>query len=276
MQNQLLNFVIGALLLLAPAGAGAAIVDPVLDENELEATLELGALSAELSITFENAVGLNMSNLGLSVEPVSLTDLALLSRLIGSRASLVSGFPVLVRVQPPSSGGLAFEGTVEIELYTHDLHYTVGTPLRLFSASNGGAFTDITTAVGSGSYRVRGSKGTFSEFLIVADTRAVSTVIGAKFKHLESLLDFHAASIDNPVFGNLASLLYAAKSSWKNKDTVAAINGIEAFGSAVTAASGEGIPDVWRSSRDIDNVAGELRAAAETLRFSLTLASNAL
>jgi len=32
------------------------------------------------------------------------------------------------------------------------------------------------------------------------------------------------------------------------------------------------VPNVWRSARDLDNTAGNLRAAAGTLRFSLALA----
>ena len=43
------------------------------------------------------------------------------------------------------------------------------------------------------------------------------------------------------------------------------------FKQIVEAARGLDIPDVWRSSRDIDNVAGELMALANTLRFSLRL-----
>ena len=34
-------------------------------------------------------------------------------------------------------------------------------------------------------------------------------------------------------------------------------------------SSGSAIPDLWRSARDSVNVAGLLRGAAETLRFSL-------
>ena len=35
--------------------------------------------------------------------------------------------------------------------------------------------------------------------------------------------------------------------------------------------SGSDIPEVWRAARDLDNVAGYLRAGADTLRFSLNL-----
>jgi hypothetical protein len=42
----------------------------------------------------------------------------------------------------------------------------------------------------------------------------------------------------------------------------------------VVANSGSAIPNVWRSSRDLVNAAGLLRAAGETLRFSLGLQTN--
>ncbi len=54
---------------------------------------------------------------------------------------------------------------------------------------------------------------------------------------------------------------------------MAAIQKIESFESTVEQASSSEIPDVWRSSRDLTNVAGELRAAASTIRFSLVQAS---
>lgn len=258
---------------LLPA-ADAAILDPTVDGNRLVADIDLGTLSAELAIEFEDVVGLSVANLGLSAELVNPTDPALLARLAGTDLSPAAGFPVLVRIQPPASGGLAFEGLVDVTLYTHDLHYTVGTPLRLFSAPDGGMFRDITAEMSSGSYRVRGSKGTFSEFLIVADLRATATAVDAKFTRLADLLYGHAGGIDPLVFSDLEAQLATAEAAWDDGDVPAAIAGVEDFAATVKGAAG--IPNVWRSARDLDNVAGELRAAAATLRFSLTLASNGL
>jgi hypothetical protein len=73
----------------------------------------------------------------------------------------------------------------------------------------------------------------------------------------------------------LSGLLNASQSAYAAGNLIAAIEYIEAFGDRVVAASGSQIPDVWRSSRDVTNVAGSLRSAASTLRYSLTLASNA-
>lgn len=261
---------------LLPATAAASIIDPVVEDNRISLRIDLGSAATELTIEFENVVGLSLDNIGVTAEPVNLADPALLTRLVGSNISLAGGLPVLVKVQPPASGALSFEGVVTIEFYTHDLHYTAGTPLRLFSAPDGGTFRDITASMSSGSYRVRGSKGNFSEFLIVADLRAITTVVNSKFNRLASLLQQHGASIDSSTYNALEADLTAAQAAWNTGNIVQAIAKVESFASRVRAADYSEIPDVWRSSRDLDNVAGELRAAAATLRFSLTLASNSL
>lgn len=255
----------------------SAIVDPVVDGNTLAANIDLGLVEAELSIEFEQVVGLSVDNLGLSAELINPIDPALLSRLEDPLANSLPGtFPVLVRIQPPANGGLSFSGVVTIQLYTHNLQYAAATPLRLFSAPDGGEFRDITESISSGSYRVRGGKGTFSEFLIVADLRATSVVVDDKFSVLSALLYNYSSQIDSTVFATLQTQLGAAESAWDNGDAVEAIANVEAFSTTVSNASGNDIPDVWRSARDIDNVAGELRATAKTLRFSLTRASNGL
>lgn len=254
------------------------IVNATVDGNRLTARIELaGDLRADLSVEFENAVGLSAANLGLSAETVDPTDLSLLLRLPDlDTTGIAAGFPVRVHIAPPTGGGLSFSGTASIELYTHNLLYTAGTPLRLFSAPDGGQFRDITEAMSSGSYRVRGSKGQFSEFLIVADLRATDTVVRAKFDRLRDLLDTHGAEMSNAAYTELDSMLAAARQHYANGQVIAAIGEIEAFARAVKARSGGDIPDVWRATRDITNVGGMLRAGAGTLRFSLTLASNNL
>lgn len=267
------------ILLAASTASGAnSIVGVTVDGDVATARIELaGTLDADLTIEFENVVGLSATNLGLSAEIVSPADLLLLSRLpVLGGGGITSGFPVLVRISPPTTGGLSFSGVVSVELYTHDLLYTVGTPLRLFSAPDGGAFRDITNSMGSGSYRVRGSKGQFSEFLIVADLRTTDTVIDTKFNRLRKLLDDYALKINTAAYTELDSLLTGARNQYDSGNTVAAIGQVEAFGEAVAARSGSDIPDIWRSAHDLDNIAGELRAAVGTLRFSLSLASNNL
>lgn len=260
------------LLLSSPLVVADGILQPAIDGDTVSADIELAGVTATLTIRFENVVGLNAANLGLSAVTVDPLALDLASRL-GTGVSLPAAFPLLVRIEPPESGGLSFSGVVAIELYTHDLQYTVGSPLRLYSAPLGGAFTDITTLLGSGSVRSGGTKPDFSEFLIVADLQPLGTVIESKYAQLSALLNSYEMSAG--LRAELDSLYRASLSAYRSDSFVAAIEYVEAFTDKVKAHSGSELPDVWRSARDLANVAGGLRAAAATLRFSLTLASNA-
>lgn len=262
------------LLLSSPFAAADSVLQPVIDGDTASADIDLGGVSATLTIRFENVVGLNAANLGLSALRVDPLAADWTARL-GAGLSLPAAFPLLVRIEPPASGGLSFSGVVSVELYTHDLQYTVGSPLRLYSAPLGGAFTDITTLLGSGSIRSGGTKPDFSEFLIVADLRPLSTVIEAKYTQLAALMTQHDAFMSAGLRAELDSLYRASLSAYRSGAIVAAIQYVEAFTDKVSAHSGSELPDVWRSARDLPNVAGALRATAATLRFSLTLASNA-
>lgn len=269
--------VVSALLALAAApAAGADVLGVTVDGDTASAQIALpGGIAADLTITFEGAVGLSEANLGLDAALVSVSDTTLLARL-PQLASIPTAFPVLVTIEPPTTGGLSFSGLVSVGLYTHNLIYTAGTPLRLFSAPLGGSFVDVTDEVSSGSYRVRGAKGDFSQFLIVADARLVDTVIGEKLVRAEGLLDAHWSSIEPTLAGQLDGHLASARASWEAGEVVGALSHVESFLKKLEKADGSDIPDVWRSARDLDNVAGLLRAAGETLHFSLTLKRNNL
>lgn len=259
------------LLFLLPLPLAAqGIINLTVQGNEAHAGLSLPlGITADLTITFEQAEGLSAESLGLSATLASLTDLPLLSRL--QNALIPSGFPVLIRIEPPAGNGLSFQGVVTIEVHTHILPFTLNTPLRLFAASDGGPFQDITASVGMGSYRCRGRKGSFSEFLILADLRPVNWVITQKLDRLDQLLEDHEASIAPSVFDSLTALAAQIRSKRAAGQIQAAITKTEEFVALVQAHSGADIPDVWRSSRDLVNVAGQLRAAGETLRFSLIM-----
>lgn len=269
--GKLLALVATALLAAHPAQANG-IFDVAVEGDVATVEVALGATTATLTVRFENVVGLNADNLGLSA---TLVDPLSLAGRLPSGVSLPAGFPLVVKISPPASGGLSFSGVASVELYTHDLQYTVGSPLRLFSAPDGGSFTDVTTLVSSGSIRTGGSKPDFSELIIAADLRPLSTVIQSKYTKLASLLSQHSGSMPGALHTELSSLYSASHSAYAGGNLVAAIEYLEAFADRALAASGNGLPDVWRSSRDIVNVAGALRSAAATLRYSLTLASNA-
>jgi len=275
---ELAAVLVASVATLAPAAPAAAtgIADVTIDGDTATAEISLpGGIAADLTIAFESAVGLTEANLGLDAVLVSLTDPTLLDRL-PQLASIPAGFPVLVTIEPPATGGLSFAGLASVGLYTHNLAYTAGTPLRLFSAPLDGGFRDVTDEVSSGSYRVRGGKGDFSEFLIVADVRHVDTVIAEKLGRTEALLDEHWSAIDSTLASQLDGHLASARSSWEGGQTTAALSHVESFLKKLEKASASEVPNVWRSARDLDNVGGLLRAAGETLHFSLTLKSNNL
>lgn len=261
--------VVAAFLMALPARAG--IIQTEIDEDEISLEINLvGGIGLDLTLSFEQVVGLSLQNLGLSAKLVGLLDLGLLRRL-PSGVSLAGALPVLLTVEPPASGGLSFSGVVSLSLHTHELAFVGGSPLRFFAAPKGGRFVDVTASMGTGSYRARGARGDFSQFLIGIDLRSVDAVIDDKFRLLGELLADHEAEITPAVFDAIEALYDAALDAYDADQVLDAIDEIEAFGAAVEAASGADIPDVWRSARDLDNVAGELRAQAETLRFSLQL-----
>lgn len=269
-------FLVVALVLWAGPASATGIAGAKVEGNALTAKVRLpGGVGADLSVSFEQVVGLSAENLGLSARLLDVADLALIAnRLPSSLVSVPTGFPVLLTIEPPDTGGLSFSGLVTVELYTHALTYLPGCPFRLYAAPLGGAFTDITESNAGGSYRVRGHKGDFSEFLIVADARAVDSAIAAKFSQLDGELTYQAGTIAPAVLSTLAALLDEAEAAYAAGQTVQAIAKVEAFAEVVEQNSGSGIPDVWRSARDLTNAAGRLRAAASTLRFSLLLKAN--
>ena len=266
----------GALVLSAPSAASADLLDPSVDGNSLSIKIRLPLdVGADLTVRFEQIVGLSLENLGLSVRLLDTLDLQeLRSRMPSSLVSVTSALPLLVTIEPPASGGLSFSGPVSIELYTHNLNYLPGSPLRLFSAPLGGAFADVTETHSGGSYRVRGHKGDFSELVIVSDLRAVDLVADAKFSRLRDRLAAHGTAIEPGVYAELVAILDEAEAAYLGGDTVGAISAIEVFAETVGEHGGSGVPNVWRSARDLANADGELRAAAATLRFSLLLKAN--
>lgn len=262
-----------AALLASSAWATAGISDLTIDDNEAQASIDLGAgVTAELTVSFEAVVGLTSESLGLSAELID--PLAVVGRLPEAVGNGVpSAFPVLITIEPPVTAGLSFSGPVTIALRTETLDYSADSTLRLFAAPVDGQFVDITGLVGAGSYRADGYKGGFSEFLVVADPRPSADVIAAKFDRLSEQLLAYTDSIPSELHDELTARLESAQTLHASGDSLGAAAEVDAFMSLVESSAGEEIPDVWRASRDVTNVAGELWASAATLRFSLRLAA---
>jgi hypothetical protein len=270
-KNFLARPLAGAALALAMASAAHAQVAIPLTVSGREATGTIslpGGIGAELTIAFEEVVGLNPTALEVSAELVNPLDPQLLARL-GGGVTPPAAFPVLVRIDPSATSALSFAGTVAVSLYTHNLNLVPSIPLALHTASAGGPFRDMTKYEGVGSYRAGGTGGGFSEFLIVVDLRPINTVIAKKIDAAQALLDAHADVIAPSVLDNLEAHIAQARTFFLLGQTQAAIGQVTAFGALVKAHSGADIPDVWRAHDPRVNVAGLLRSAADTLKFSL-------
>jgi len=241
--------------------------------NTVEVVVHLpGDVTADLTLQFDNAVGLTRESLGLSAELIDVTSLNFLQRLPDSvNITPSAAFPMMITIEPPANSGFSFSGVASVDIHTHNLEYTAGTPLRFFKAPLNGEFKDITMTMGAGSYRARGRTGRFSQFVIMADLRSPLVVVQEKFDDLEDALNEFAPQIDATVYTALLQDLNAIDQLITIQDYNAASNKLNDFNRRINDNRGVSVPDVWRSSRDIRNVAGELMAFSSTLRFSLRL-----
>ncbi|HKC23936.1 MAG TPA: DUF6689 family protein [Thermoanaerobaculia bacterium] len=266
---------VAALFVSTSASAQTSVVvTPAISGNDLTAQIDLaGGFSADIAISFEQAVGLNTSALAITASLVDPLDATLLSRLPGS-VGVPAGFPVVVRIEPTAASALSFSGVYKLTLHTHNLTLQAASPLRLYRAPSGGAFKDMTGFLEMGSVRAGGSGPGFSEFLIAADVRPVDAVISGKLDNLSAALTASAAAIAPSVYSDLSTRLSSIRNLIATGAIPAAIDAVTSFSAAVKSQSGAAIPDVWRANASLANVAGALRSAADTLRFSLVVKSN--
>jgi hypothetical protein len=255
--------------LLAAPNAGAQALPVAVDIAGNVASVRIGdpaAPLADLTLDFDDATGLTPAALGISAQLVTLSDPTLLARFpAGSLTAIPSALPLMITVEPPKLGGLVQRRLVHIELHTHALPYTTASPLRLFKAQLGGSFRDITESVLPGSVRTRGTSPGWSQFVVVADLRPTRTVIAEKLAALRSSLSAVSATEAAPLRASLDAC-EAAIDAGRFDDAAVAL---DEFVARVSARAGVAIPDTWRATRDVRNLAGELLAGASTLRFSV-------
>ena len=291
----LLKIPLGAVVFVAAPCAFAQTQTPIplsISGNEARGSFQLpGGIAGDLTLSFESVVGLNESALEVSAQLVDPQDGSILSRLPGPAVSVPPAFPVLIRIEPTPSSSLTFAGVVSISLHTHNLVLEANSPLALYSGPVGGPLRDITRFVGVGSYRAGGSRGGFSEFIIVADTRPIETIVAEKFDNLQSYLNADQAGLNDEempadnsremlrrigrasALSELQARLAQARLYYETGATAAAIAEVTRWFDQVKARSGWIISDVWRANESRVNVAGVRRAAADTLRFSLLKAA---
>ena len=267
---KLLNLAALVFLGTAPAVADTAVPLTVSGQQATAVVNLLGGLGIELEIGFEGVVGLNPGALDVSVRLVSPLD-PILPRLAAAGGLLPAALPLVIRIEPAQGSGMSFQGITTLSLHTENLVLNTLLPLSLFSSSGGEPFRDVTRSEGIGSYRVGGSTGGFSEFVIVLDQRNINTVITGKFNAITALLDTHADRIAPDTLSALQARLASARSLYNAMKKTAAAAEVGLFAEEVRAQSGTAIPDVWRANDpSVVNVAGALRGAALTLKFSIS------
>ncbi len=262
-------FLIVAVVATASPAAGQITLPlPAITGNSLSIPLSVAGLVANLNLTFETVTHLNLLNLGVSVRLVTPLDRAFLARL-PPNVSLPVGLPIVVKVEPTAAGGLTFNGLVNLQMVSLALPTT--SRLGLYGAPLGGTFTDLTDAEGDTTYRVQGTRGGFSEFVVVVDRTPVAQAVSGKLDALSALLTTNAAAIAPPVRTELNAELAAVRAHVTAGELSAAILEVDAFLATAERHSGAEIPDVWSAAHDRVDVAGQLRAAGRTLRYSLNL-----
>jgi hypothetical protein len=219
-------------------------------------------------VEFDTATGLTPAALNIQARVVDPTDPALLARLpAGLPLSIPAAFPVLVSVHPVASSGVQFANAARVEMYTKVLTFSTDSSYRLYKAPAGGAFADLTSAVLPGSIRMRARTGSFSDFLVVEDTRDSAAAAEALYARLAAGID------DDDVPVGTAALLQLdlddSFEEFEEGDYGDAREELDALELTVDTEAGISLPNVWRAQRDLDNRAGELAALSQALDFHL-------
>ena len=194
-----------------------------------------------LELIFEDATSLTPESFDVKARLVDPGDPVLTARL--PRDTFIpDDFPVLVTIEPQRGGALSFRRNWTLELVAENLEFSSHTPYRLLRAPTGGAFQDISFSLGSGSFRVRGAGGRFSEFVVVADLRTLERVVTGKLGRLRAAL---AASADDisTVLDDLTQLVDETQQALEDGELPLAVRSVEKFITFVEERSGTDIPD---------------------------------
>lgn len=283
------------LLGLLSAVPAQAQVTVTINGNVAEVDISLfngfTTIDADVTITFEQPQNLTAQNLNFQAQLISPTDPAVVNRLPAG-VNIDPAFPVLITIEPlyfadrifasglqsgeGGDGNLRFINSYEMQVHTHELLYTPGTPYRIFKAPLGGTFFDITADVTNGSVRGRGRSGGFSQFMMVRDTRPeLVGVLGlglpviALLKVVELELRITVAILGNLLRLELVGLLANVQAALLILDYATALVQVDQLILRIDQEAGTGIQNEWRAQRDLVNDAGDLDGLARSLRYSI-------
>jgi hypothetical protein len=286
-----------AIVLLSAPPAWASAVPVTISGNQALATISLNngttTYDADVTITFDTPVNLTADELNLTADIVNPNDPTLLSRLgctlpLLCQVTVDPAFPVMITVEPLNVpwlfhtgfesgetvyGNLSFQNAYDFEVHTADLTYVDGTHYRLFKAPLNQAFDDISSSITSGSVRANGRGGTFSQFLIVSDTRLSLTVELDKELALQDRII--SAALADVLRTDLLGLLAEVQVDvLVTVDYAAAIANLDQLIAQIQGNAGTNIANVWSSDHTLVNDAGEMLSLAQTLRYTLVRLQN--
>jgi hypothetical protein len=293
---------IAATFLFVVAGPVLADVSVVIqDPNTAVATVKLPSAAtptytATVTIRFDNAANLSADALNVTAQLVNPTTFAGLP----AGVAVDPNFPVLVSVEPPialfrsglesnqsGDGNLSFTNTYELEIHS-DEHITCSSTasnFRLYKAPHGSnIFADVTDFIYQGSVRARGRGGAFSQFVIVHDTQSIGLPIlpivgglldltGVLLTKVTGLVSaILTAGILNPtLLSGLLATVTQVVGDLLLLNVSGAIADLGGLVNTVLASAGTEIPNVWSAAAPLNNGAGQILSAADTLNFTLEL-----
>jgi len=271
--------VAGLLLLQSAAACAGGVVVTIVDGRKAKADITLpnpngGNYTAEFEIEFETD-GLQ----NLAVECIGITaDVLDAAEIIDVESRLPHGnppggqqivdpaFPVRVTVEPPVGCGLAFKNGYDVSIDTEDLVFEPQSKYRFMKAPIGGLFQYVTGAVTSGSVRSRGSSGGFSEFVLIKDQNAqYADDCRNEYDYIADRL--RTSALSPTARRTLEVDLARSRAAYDAGDFATAIALLDPFNGHCVEYAGEGLPNQWRSARDLDNVEGDIVGRTDNLRF---------
>jgi hypothetical protein len=275
----LTTFAIAALLLLSStrASAGGSVVVTITDGRKAKADITLpnpngGNYTAEFEIEFERdgLQNLTVECLGLTADVLDAAEQADVNGRLphATHQQVDTAFPVRVTVEPPPACGLTFRNGYDVTFETDDLVYQPNSVYRLFKAPIGGLFHYVTGSVTQGSVRSRGRTGAFSEFVIAKDT---SPNFPADCNdEYETLGQRIATATMSPTARRTLEVdLERSRAAYIGGNYAVAIDLLAAFDAHCVEFGGDGLPNQWRSTRDLDNVEGDMVGHTDNLRFMM-------
>jgi hypothetical protein len=274
-RNPSLALAAAAMLLFVPtiARAGSVVVE-IVDGRKAKAEITLvdgaNTYTADFELEFHNPQNLTVACVGIDADVLDASEIADIEGRLPDPAnqSIDPAFPVRVTVEPPIACGLRFEDEVHVEFDTPDLVYAPFSPYRLMKAPLGGDFHDITASVVAGSVRSRGSGGSFSEFVIVADS------LQDHAADAEAAYDAIEARIDDPAIALTAQLtlqtdVALSRAAYDADNHAQAIALLDDLDLHCATLGGPALPNVWRSARDLVNAEGEIVTLGRNIKFAL-------